>query len=249
MTMIKSGLGLVGLVAMTALSFSGVARAEEEREFGYSLTLGATNDYIFRGLSFTSEDPAAQGSIDFSYGKLYLGFWGSNVDGDGFSPAELDIYAGYKPTWGQFNFDFGVIGYLYPLADDSLEYVEFKAGVSTEIVKNLTGGAIFYYTPETDNYGETYTVEGSLAYVLPEVGIFTPTVSGGVGYTEETGDNGLFSNVTDNYVYWNAGLALGVEKWIFDFRYWDTDLDSVPGDVYTGLSEERFVFTAKITLP
>ena len=31
--------------------------------------------------------------------------------------------------------------------------------------------------------------------------------------------------IEDEYYYWNAGLALTVEKLTFDFRYWDTDLD------------------------
>lgn len=247
MNMIKSGLGLAGLVAATALTFGSAARAEE-REFGWSVTLGATSDYVFRGISLSDEDPAAQGSIDITYGQFYAGAWASNIDGDGFEPYELDLYAGWKPVVGQFTFDFGLIGYLYPSATDSLDYYEFKAGVSTEIVKSLTGGVILYYTPDQNNYAETFTVEGSLAYALPSVGIFTPTVSGGVGYSEDSEDTGFFSDFDDSYVYWNAGLALAVEKWTFDFRYHDTDLNT-PGDIYTDVAEERFVFTAKITLP
>ncbi len=51
-----------------------------------------------------------------------------------------------------------------------------------------------------------------------------------------------------DYTYWNAGLALAVDKFTFDFRYWDTDLETglQPLD---GLADERFVFTAKVTLP
>jgi hypothetical protein len=48
---------------------------------------------------------------------------------------------------------------------------------------------------------------------------------------------------TDDYTYWNAGLALSVEKFTFDFRYWDTNIQD------DGLADERFVFTASITLP
>jgi hypothetical protein len=51
-------------------------------------------------------------------------------------------------------------------------------------------------------------------------------------------------------VYWNAGLSLTVEKFTMDFRYWDTDINN-GGSVFAlpGLDDERFVFTAKVTLP
>jgi hypothetical protein len=52
----------------------------------------------------------------------------------------------------------------------------------------------------------------------------------------------------DSYTYWNAGVALSVEKFTFDFRYWDTDFSTgIPSD--DGLADERFVFTASVTLP
>lgn len=247
--------GAAGAVAL-ALAAASPAAAED-REFSWSITIGGTSDYVFRGLSFTTEDPAVQGSVDVSYGIFYAGAWASNIDGEGdsaagiigFAPWELDVYAGIKPELGRFTFDFGVVGYLYPAAENSGEYVEFKAGVSTEIFKNLSGGVTFWFSPDQDNYPETYSIEGTLAYALPKVHIFDPSISGLVGYTEDTDNTGLFSAFEDSYVYWNVGLTLGVENFSMDFRYWDTDLEQVPGDVYTGLSDERFVFTAKVTVP
>ena len=242
---------LAGVAALASAAFAGAANAED-REFAWSMTVGGTSDYIFRGLSLHNEDPAAQGSIDVSYGIFYAGAWASNVGTSGdifYSPMELDLYAGIKPVWGQFTFDFGILGYTYPFADDPGNYVELKAGVSTEIVKNLTGGITTYYTPDQNNYPETWTIEGNLAYVLPQVHIFTPTISGGLGYANDFDNAGAYSLYTDNYVYWNAGLSLAVEKLKFDFRYWDTNLDQIPGDFYTGLSDSRFVFSVSATLP
>ncbi len=216
------------------------------------MTVGGTSDYIWRGLSLNNEDPAAQGSVDASYGIFYAGAWASNVGvkGDGaYAPMELDLYTGIRPTLGQFTFDLGLIAYLYPIADDPGNFVELKAGVSTEIVKKLTGGLTLYYTPDQDNYPETWTIEGSLAYELPQIHIFTPTISGGLGYADDIDNAGAYSLYTDNYVYWNVGLSLAVEKLKFDFRYWDTNLDQIPGDFYTGLSDSRFVFSVSATLP
>lgn len=243
-------LKLAGVAAVASTALIGAAQAED-REFSWSMTVGGTSDYIFRGISLTSEDPAAQGSVDMSYGIFYAGAWASNVDGAGYEPMELDLYTGIKPTLGQFTFDLGLIGYLYPIADDAANYYEFKAGVSTEIVSKLTGGVTFYYVPDQDNSPEIWTVEGTLAYSLPQVHIFAPTISGTLGYTEAD-TVGWFSVVEDGYMYWNAGLSLGVEKLTFDFRYWDTDLNQSVGgiaDIYGGLSDQRFVFSVKATLP
>ena len=64
---------------------------------------------------------------------------------------EVDWYAGIKPTWGRPTFDFGVIYYTYPGANDfasELDYVELKAGVSGEVFDKLTAGATVYYSPD-----------------------------------------------------------------------------------------------------
>ena len=249
----KKLIKLAGVAALAALATTSVVRAEDEkREFSWSMTVGGTSDYMFRGLSLNHEDPAAQGSLDMGYGIFYAGVWGSNVGikGDGvYAPMEVDIYAGLKPVVGQFTFDFGIIGYLYPIADDPGDYYELKAAVSTEIVKSLTGGVTFYYTPDQDKYPTTWTVEGTLAYALPEMHKFTPTISGTLGYSEDVDNFGVFTTTSDNYTYWNVGLALAIEKLTFDFRYWDTNIDNVVGDFQNGLADSRFVFSVKATLP
>ena len=241
------------------------APAKPEREFTYSFGLTGTSEYVFRGISQTDEDPTIQGTINVGYGILYAGVWGSGLDfgggpttTGGDAEIEVDWYGGIKPTWGKATFDFGIIYYTYPGASDSdteLDYVEFKAGVSGEVLNKLTAGAIFYYSPEYGGeIGAVWTVEGSLAYALPTVGIFTPTVSGLVGYQEGDSSDGYNGGIAlgldDSYTYWNAGLTLAVEKIAFDFRYWDTDLD--PGALCgTTLlqCDERFVFSATVTLP
>ncbi len=264
-----AGAALVGFSgAALADGYGGSVKdapAEEGRKLNLSITAGGTSDYVFRGISQTSEDPAAQGSIDLGYGIFYAGVWASNVDFDDAPPAsaEVDFYAGIKPTlgpgplWGPITFDFGVIYYAYPGADDSgaeLDYVELKAGYSMESpwIKGLTTGTTFYYSPEYGGEtGEVYTLESAASYALPQIGIFTPSITGAYGTVYGDNDEGFFADGTDDkYSYWNAGLALAVEKFTFDFRYWDTDISQAGGVcVSEGLCDERFVFTAKVTLP
>jgi uncharacterized protein (TIGR02001 family) len=237
------------------------APVEEGRKFSYSVTVGGTSDYVFRGITQTSEDPAFQAALDLSYGLFYAGIWGSNIDFEPAGSAEIDLYAGIKPTWGPVTFDLGAIYYWYPGADDGgavadLDYVELKAGYSivSPWIKNLVSGTTLYWTPEnTGETGEVFTLESVAAYTLPQFGMFTPTISG--TYGSVYGDLGDGFNIDgageDEYKYWNVGLVLAVEKFTFDFRYWDTDIDAVGGGFCAnqGLCDERFVFSAKVMLP
>jgi len=237
----------VGAAGIALLALTGAASAED-RAFSWSVTLAGTSDYVFRGISFNEEKPAFQPAINVGYGILYAGVWGSNIAGD-YGPFETDWYVGIKPVLGPVTFDFGVVYYTYFGGVGDLDYTEFKAGASFSPVTNLTLGGVAWYTPDQSNYVETYSIEGTAAYTLPQVGIFTPTISGLFGYSEQSDAVSADADFTtfgvEDYTYWNAGLALGVEKFTFDFRYWDTDI--VDGGA--GLADERFVFTASVTLP
>lgn len=238
----------IGAASIALLSFAAPALASdftpapEGRTFSWSVNAAITSDYVFRGVSQSDSDPAVSAGFDASYGIVYAGFWASSVDEDFVGGnLEIDYYAGIKPVLGPATFDFGILYYTYPGATDpdfgDSEVIELKAAVSGEILPSLSGNAVVYWSPEAAaDTGEYWVYEGTLAYALPKISIFTPTISGTLGYV----DNVDFD--TSDYTYWNAGLALGYDKFTFDFRYWDTDVD-------TPLSDERFVFTAKVAFP
>lgn len=239
------------------------AAPAEGRKLTWSITLGATSDYIFRGISLSDEKPAAQGSVDLSYGIFYAGAWGSNLTSteDILGPGELDLYAGFKPVVGPVTFDLGIIGYLYPgehrgrldnpvfTPDSNTDYIELKAGASYVPFTNATAATTVYYSPKNQLVGdaESWAVESAYGYTFHQVGIFVPTVSAVLGwqYIEDQD----FGGGDDDYYYWNVGVALAVDKFTIDLRYWDTNI----GDdaVYTspGLADERFVASVKVTLP
>lgn len=231
----------IGAAGLALAALSGAAAAEE---FSWSVNAAGTSDYIFRGISQSDEKPAASAGLDVAYGIVYAGIWASTVDSEfvGGSPAEVDVYAGIKPVLGPATFDFGVLYYGYPgdevAGGNEQDYYELKAGVSGTLIPNLSTGFNFYWSDDGAlESGEYYVYEGNAGYTLPAVGIFTPTIGGVLGYQDHQDDDTL------DYTYWNAGLALAVEKFTFDFRYWDTDIED------TGIADERFVFTAKVTLP
>ena len=216
-------------------------------ELTYSVTLQGTNDYIFRGLSYTEEKPAAQTYTEVGYGIFYGAIWASRADYLGvYGSWEFDVFLGARPVTGPITWDLGVWYYMFGSKDTTLhssdlDYTEFKLGASINPVKNLTLSITGYYTPEQDvAVVETETVESAASFVLPQFGIFIPTVSGVLGWSGSD-TNGYWLGEED-YGYWNAGLRLGVEKFFMDFRYWDTTIEHDSADA-------RFVFTAGVTLP
>jgi uncharacterized protein (TIGR02001 family) len=235
------------------------------REFTYSFNLGVTSQYMFRGFSQTGGDPTMQGGVDLAYGMLYAGTWASGIrygdlpsTGDGtYSAAEVDLYGGIRPTWGAATFDFGAIYYWYPAGNDllvPLNYVELKAGVGGNITDALATGVTVYWSPDfSAGSGSVWTVEGSAAYTFHEIGMFTPSVTGTLGYQAGQEDywKTLFANGDDSYLYWNAGLMLSVGGLSFDFRYWDTNLSNANGFCTGGYfqCDAQFVFTTKVALP
>lgn len=265
-----AGVSAIALLAITGSALADGygdssakdAPAAEGRKLEWSITLGATSDYVFRGLSLTDERPAAQGSIDMSYGIFYAGAWASNLDDStGLGPYELDLYAGIKPELGRVKLDLGLIGYLYPAEefDDPVfgnegnaHYLELKAGASIEPFKDATAGVTVYYSPEYQfDLGDALAVEGTAGYTLRQIGPFVPTISGTFGWQYVEGDDfsdldGTPLSADDDYLYWNVGVALAVDKFTIDLRYWDTDIEDDSGE---GLADERFVGSVKVTLP
>jgi len=271
-------LGFVAAAAMVAGSTA--ALANEPPKFAWSFNIGATNDYVFRGVAQRAEDPSVFAGVDVTYGMYYAGAWAANIDfgntglGSSVASIEVDVYGGIKPTLGPVTFELGVIGYLYPNARDTFavdgfkeqDYAEIKGGASVVVpmVPALTVGGVVYYSPEYQGgQNEVWTTEASAAYTLPTIAKFTPTISGLIGAQygefEAIGRGFQLANGKDELYYWNAGVTLAVEKFSFDFRYWDTNVGAGAGFItgacnatvgtLPGVSQcdERFVFTGKFT--
>jgi uncharacterized protein (TIGR02001 family) len=103
---------LAASVAAAVLA-PGLASAQHTTTANVTLA----TDYRFRGLTQTLDGPAIQGGFDYSHSSgLYAGNWNSNVSSALYPNAnlEMDIYGGYKRSFGDFGLDVGLITYLYP---------------------------------------------------------------------------------------------------------------------------------------
>ena len=112
LTHIASGL----IVASSAMILSSAASAE------LTANVSVTNNYIWRGLTQTTNEPAVQGGLDWaSESGFYIGTWASNVqyDADDAYSYEHDIYGGFAGEAGGMSYD---IGYLYYNYDENAGY-------------------------------------------------------------------------------------------------------------------------------
>jgi uncharacterized protein (TIGR02001 family) len=213
--------------ALAALLTASAASAQDTPDVAWNL--GVTSDYVFRGYSQTTEDPAIFGGVDVTIGSFYAGAWASNVDFGDDTDAEVDLYGGYRTEVSGFAVDVGVVGYLYvsqPAGAD-YDYVELKAAASRAIGP-VTLGAAVYWSPDFFGADEEATYVEANAAFSPAA---SWTVSGAVGHQA--------LDVNADYATWNAGVAYAFSDNVaIDLRYHDTDV--------TGpLSDDRVAATLK----
>lgn len=219
--MISRGLAL----AMVAGAFTAPA-AFAEPEFSGNVAL--TTDYVWRGVSQNDENPAIQGGFDFANGAFYAGTWASIVDFGG-ANMELDLYGGFAgETEAGLGWDVGVIGYVYPDADD-LDFLEIYGGLGYSFDAVSVGGYLYV---DPDN--ETVYVDFSAGFSASETLGFDATV----GSYVDGGDDFI-----EEYTNYSLGATLSTEYVDFDLRFWGTDSDDL-GDG----ADERVVLTVSRSL-
>ena len=87
-----------------------------------------TTDYMFRSISNTNQEPAAQAEFDLTYGMFYAYIWGSNTAfGDNI---EIDYGVGITPKWRNITFNIAGLYYTYPGANIEIDYFELKTGAT-----------------------------------------------------------------------------------------------------------------------
>ena len=243
MNILKTGL----LAAAASVAFRGAAMAQDEG-LKLSYNVGVASDYIFRGVSNTNEDPQVFGGVDATYGIGYVGVWASNVDfGTSEPSAEIDIYAGVKPTIGDVNLDLGVIYYGY-VKDEAPEsnrtiaypgqfgYFEVKAAAS-KAFGPATVGVAGYYSPE-------FPADGGQAVYVELNGSMPAgeklTVSGAFGH-QSVDAKGYYAGIDGEYSTWNLGVTAAItDNLSADIRYSDTN-----GHEYGEIFGQHFTVSLK----
>ncbi len=199
-----------------------------------------TSDYVFRGVSYSDENPAVQIGADVGFESgFYFGAWASTIDisnGPGRQrDLELDYYLGYTRSISEeWTLGGSVIAYTFPGTSGIVDYdyVEYmlSANFNDSLWVELT------YSPDLFSSGRAtrgaaLTGTRALAAKLD--------ISGSVGYYDVSDLTG------SGYTYWDLGITRTVGRVAIDLRYHDSSR-WVPIISRPAIADGRLVLSAKL---
>ena len=212
----------------TLLCASLAVAGEAAAQVSGSVTL--TNNYLFRGVTQTNENPALQAGVTWNHDSgFYAGGWGSSIswlsDSDPAvsSSVELDGFVGYAGSFGEsdLGFDVGANYYWYPgdfpSGYNSPNTLELYAGVTYKVLS-----AKYWYST-TDLFGIPDS-DGSSNLDVAANWEFVPglTLNAAVGkqWVNNYGDL--------DYSFWKLGVTKSFESGFSIAAAWnDTDIDGL----------------------
>ena len=201
-----------------------------------------TSDYLFRGVSQTSNNAAVQGAMTFTHESgAYFSMWGSSI-ASGVGGLELDTLLGYSGKAGEVAYDVGVMRYNYPGLNDNnaafeADYNEVYASVST------MGAKVGF------NYSPDYFFESDkFLYLYASYG----TEVAGVGFFGSVGMNKFDSAAMmsqalgttgsdDSYIDYKLAASKAISGITVEGAYIGSNIDEK--ECGAGLCEGRFVLT------
>jgi uncharacterized protein (TIGR02001 family) len=241
------------------------------------------SDYNFRGISQSNRGFSGgayfEPQLITSVGTFYTGIAAYGIDWPGSasygftSPsAEVDLYGGWRNSWGPLSLDLGLIYYYYPketfngFTSDS-DFYEIYAKVGYDLGNGLTVGGNVFYTPDLLNYSETFTATGGqkaqATYASATAKWVTPWSVNGIGsfISGEVGhwwikDTGFVAAgvVDPSYTYYNVGLAFTYKALTLDLRYHGNDMGTTecnaflvvgPGNASSNWCNDTFIASLK----
>jgi uncharacterized protein (TIGR02001 family) len=222
---------------LAALSVPGAAMAADAPASPHMLTanVGFTSDYIFRGISQTSTNPAVQGGIDYMHASgLYAGMWGSNVSwiadsgavATGSTTMELDTYFGFRNSFAEdFTYDIGFIRYNY------LGSYTAAAGFAKADTDEIYGAIGYKWITAKYSYGlgQFLTVPGASGTSYFEVNASVPVSDTGITFGAHIGKQkykgataAAFAN-TPTYTDYKLSVSKDFGGYVVGLAYTDTN--------------------------
>lgn len=206
--------------------------------------VGITTNYIYRGISQTSTNPAIQGGFDYAHASgFYAGVWGSNVSwiadsgaidttqpGSGAASMELDTYLGFKNSLNDdMGYDVGYVRYNYmgdytptaglAKADTAEVYAAFSYKFLTA---KYSYSVLNQFLTVTEAKGTNY-IELNANYTIPDT---TYTLIGHVGkqtYKGSSADTLEAAGTSATYTDYKVGVAKDFSGYVVTVAYSKTD--------------------------
>jgi len=219
---------LIQAVALSSTLFlTGTAFAE------VSANIGATSNYLWRGVTQTDDAVAVQGGLDYAHESgFYAGTWASNVDFGDAATYEADFYAGYAGEFAQdFTYDISYLYYAYPDSDSDYNFGEVSLLLGW---KWLELGYSHVVNADSDVSGADSETDWSYLQANASFPL-TEKLSLGIHYGYSQGDvvEDLFG---DSYSDYNVSLSADTDMGTVSFMASNTDLDEDDVKVVLGYS-------------
>ncbi len=200
---------LIVLATAVAVSLtSGIAAAD------VTATAGAFSNYIFRGTTYSGDNAAVQGSVDWKNDMgLYSGAWISNLGNSGLpGNGEIDLYGGLSSNVGGFGYDLGAITYQYTSAPQ-FNYTEAYASGTFSII---TAGLNYTVDAGSGNKDAAFD-SGDIYYHIKADFAAGPMDASIYAGAYQFTNNNKFTNGHINYNHVGAslsknGFSLAVDK-------------------------------------
>jgi len=215
------------------------------------------SDYLFRGISQSNKAPSGgayfEPDLTTPIGTFYAGIAGLAISWPTAyfftdPSAEIDIYGGWRKSWGPLSLDLGAVYYYYPSetfngATNSSDFYEIYGKVGYDFGNGFSIGGNVFYTPDLLHYSKAFTglgltvgkptavyYSGVAAYAFPKWRDIETKISGELGYWDIADSGFLLTAALDgiapvnpSYTYWNVGIAFTYKSLTLDLRYHGTD--------------------------
>ena len=205
---------VLSVVAVAALASSALAadlkmvtKAPAPPPSPWDIAFGSAlvSDYNFRGITQSNHKPSVAAYFEPRYNvnkdfQLYAGIAGESISFPNRAAAEIDLYAGFRPTFDKLALDFGVWYYWYPggqcfngstapvfgtdclgngylpinfnVIKRDLSFVEVFAKGTYTVNDQVAFGAAVYYSPSVLNSGAPGTyVSGNVKLTAPSTAL------------------------------------------------------------------------------
>jgi len=169
------------------------------------------SDYRFRGISYSSRQPAVQVGADLSFRSgWFLGTWTTNTSDYGGSHREVDLYGGYGGTLAGFDYSGTVYAYVYPGGTDT-DYFELQ-GTLARTMGPVTTTLTLAYTPDQWNTDR----DNFYASLGADVALGDLPLTASFSFGRE---NGSYDHKLD----WSAGLTYKLDALDISASYVDSN--------------------------
>jgi hypothetical protein len=197
---------------------------------------GIVSDYIFRGITQSNHKPSGTVYFEPRYNvtkdlQLYAGIAAESISFPNRAAAEIDGYAGIRPTFGPVALDFGAWYYWYPggqcfngsvapvfgldclangylpvngnVVKADLSFWEVYGKATITVNDNFSWGASVYYSPSVLNSGAPGTfVAGTVKFTAP-----SNALPNGLGLYVSADAGYWFLGTSDNFYCTQVGAA------------------------------------------